>query len=118
MREMERCAQPLLEAYMKEGMPKSFTDGILSVAFDEEFEEAHVAALLKESSLLETCLKRITGNQAASLKIIKSSGVASPRDIPMDDDIVKEEIKKRAEKNPFVQGVMDLFDGEIVDVRG
>jgi hypothetical protein len=32
--------------------------------------------------------------------------------------VVKEEIKKRAEGNVFVQDVLNLFDGEIIDVRG
>ncbi|MCK5845005.1 MAG: hypothetical protein KAG97_09875, partial [Victivallales bacterium] len=116
--EMERCSQPLLKAYMMEGMPKTFVDGKLSVAFDDEFETVHVAALLKEIALLETCLKRVVGNKAASLEIIKYAGIASPRDIPIIDDNVKEEIKQRAKQNPFVQSVLNLFEGEIVDVRG
>ncbi|NOY76209.1 MAG: DNA polymerase III subunit gamma/tau [Kiritimatiellaeota bacterium] len=115
--EMEKCAQPLLKAYMKEGKPKSFANGILSVAFDDEFEAVHIAALLKEKPLLETCLKRVIG-EATSLEIIKTKGVASPHGIPVNDDTVKEEIKARADKNPFVQEVLDLFEGAIVDVRG
>lgn len=116
--EMERCDQPLLKAYMKEGMPKSYNGGVLSIAFDEEFDSLHAAALQKEKALLETCLRRLTGDRSATLKIIHTSGIASPHKIEIVDDVVKEEIKKRAETNPFVQGVMNLFEGEIVDVRG
>ena len=103
---------------MKEGMPKSFENGMLTVAFDEEFEEVHVAALQKEQALLETCLKRLTDNPKAALSLIKSAGISSQRELTIIDDAVKEEIKQRAEKNPFVQGVLNLFDGRIVDVRG
>ena len=116
--EMERCEQPLLKAYMKEGTPKSYEGGVLSVTFDEEFDSLHAAALLKQKALLETCLRRLTDNKSATLNILQTSGIASPHEINIIDDSVKDEIKSRAENNPFVQGVMNLFEGEIVDVRG
>jgi len=118
MIEMEHCEQPLLKAYMKEGIPKSFDGGVLKVTFDEEFDSLHASALQKEKALLETCLRRLTSDRSAILEITQTRGISSPRDIEIVDDVVKEEIKKRAEGNVFVQDVLNLFDGEIIDVRG
>ena len=116
--EMDHCQQPLLKAYMQEGRPESLTDGELTVVYDEDSEAMHISEIQKEKALIETCLRRISGNSQITLNIAKKRGVLSPGEITHQNSKDLAEVQKRAENNPFVRDVMDLFDGTIVDVKG
>jgi DNA polymerase-3 subunit gamma/tau len=69
--EMDHCQQPLLKAYMQEGRPDSFVNGELTVVYDEESEAMHISEIKKEKALIETCLRRISGNRQATLSIVE-----------------------------------------------
>lgn len=116
--DMEHCKQPLLKAYMQEGRPESYMNGELSIIYDEESESMHISELKKEKSLVETCIRRATGNNQAVLNIMEKKGISSPHETAHQNMRDLEEVKKRAENNPFVKDVMDLFDASIIDVRG
>jgi len=116
--EMDHCQQPLLKAYMQEGRPESFINGELTVIYDEESEAMHISEIKKERALIETCLRRLSGNRQVTLKIAEKKGVLSPHEIIHQNTKDLEAVQKRAESNPFVKDVLDLFDAEIVDVKG
>jgi hypothetical protein len=116
--EMDHCQQPLLKAYMQEGRPQSFINGELTVVYDEESEAMHISEIRKEKALIETCLRRLSSNKCVSLNVAEKKGILSPHEVIHQNSKDLEAIQKRAENNPFVKDVLDLFDAEIVDVKG
>jgi DNA polymerase-3 subunit gamma/tau len=107
----------VLKAHMQAGKPESYENGVLSVVYDEEFEEIHTEELRRHLPFLNKCLSRVSGNPQATLRLHTETGVA-----PAHDDAAADShligVRQRVEKNQFVQTVMDLFEGEIVQVRG
>jgi len=109
--DMEHCQQPLLKAYMQEGRPVSFINNELTVVYDEESAAMHISELKKEKQLIETCLRRVSGNNKITFKINEEEGVLSPLDVSHLNSKDLAAVKERAENNPFVQDVMNLFEG-------
>lgn len=116
--DMNHMNTPFLKAYMQEGIPESFENGVLTVCYDEEFEELHVTELKKEITRLNHCLHRITGDKNLTLRIMTKQGIASPHEIHHQREEDLAGVRKKIENNKFVQTVIELFDGKIVDVRG
>lgn len=116
--EVEHINKPILKNYMQEGIPDKWENGTLTILFDQEFEAEHVEFIRRDIHTIENCLHQITGFKHASVKIEKKTGVLSPHELPRQNirDIV--EVKNKVRANQYVKTVMDLFDGEIVDVRG
>ncbi len=106
-----------LKAHMQAAKPESFVDDVLTVTYDEEFEEIHIEELRRHLPFLNKCLARIGGGPKSSIDIRRASGVGSAHD-DHDNASHLRGVRERVEKNEFVQTVMDLFDGEIVQVRG
>ena len=103
---------------MQEGKPDSLEDGILTVIYDEDSEPVCIQELNKERNLIELRLRKITGIEGAVLNIVSSKGVASPHETILQKKEDMAEVLKSVEKNQFVKDTIDLFNGEIVDVRG
>lgn len=102
-----------LRDYLIEGVPESFQSSLLTINFDEEFEASHMAAINKNMHVICTRLRAISGDKNALIKIVLTEGLHD-----RSSSIEKMfEAQKRVEKNEFVQGVMDLFGGHIVDVH-
>ena len=118
MLEMEHCRQPMLKAYMQNGRPESLISGTLTVVYDEDSEQFYVTELQKEKHLLELKLKRITGIEGAVLNLVSKKGVTSPREAIHKRVEDMAEVRKRMENNQFVKDTIDLFNAEIIDVRG
>lgn len=116
--DVERANKPILKNYMQEGIPEKWENGILTILFDQEFEDEHVEFIKRDIHTINNCLHLITGLQHATVKIEKKTGVLSPHELPHQSirDIV--EVKNKVKANQYVKTVMELFDGEIVDVRG
>jgi DNA polymerase-3 subunit gamma/tau len=106
-----------LKAHMQAAKPESFADDVLTVIYDEEFEEIHIEELRRHLPFLNKCLARVGGGPKASIDIRRARGVGSAHD-EADHASHLRGVRERVEKNEFVQTVMDLFDGEIVQVRG
>ncbi|OGV51256.1 MAG: DNA polymerase III, subunit gamma and tau [Lentisphaerae bacterium GWF2_44_16] len=106
--------KPTLKEYMLEGAAISFENSVLTVSFDEEYEKEHFDAINAELPLLTVRLKNLSGDRDASIKIEVSEGA---HETHHNNTEKLAEAKKRVEKNQFVQTVMDLFDGQIVDVH-
>jgi DNA polymerase-3 subunit gamma/tau len=116
--EVGQINKPILKNYMQEGIPDKWENGTLTILFDQEFEAEHVEFIKRDIHTIENCLHLITGFRHASVKIEKKTGVLSPHELPHQNirDIV--EVKNKVRANQYVKTVMELFDGEIVDVRG
>jgi hypothetical protein len=52
------------------------------------------------------------------VKIEKKTGIMSPHEMPLQNVRDIAEVKNKVKSNQYVKTVMELFDGEIVDVRG
>ena len=116
--DMDHYQQPLLKAYMQEGRPDSLINGEITIIYDEESESMHITELKKEKALIETCLRRLSGNQSITLNISERKGIFSPREVIHQNPKDLESVRKRADNNPFVKDVLDLFEAQVVDVKG
>ena len=114
--EMGKISHPLTRTYMQEGTPKSLSDDCLTVLFDEEHEHLHVKKLRDEMAALNNSLRRLTGEKKISLEIKVQKGVSEPAQSSVHKD--ENQLKKESQDNPFIQGVLELFEGRIVEVRG
>lgn len=116
--DVEHTNKPILKNYMQEGIPEKWENGTLTILFDQEFEDEHVEFIKRDIHTINNCLHLITGLKHATVKIEKRTGVLSPHELPHQNirDIV--EVKNKVKANQYVKTVMELFDGDIVDVRG
>jgi hypothetical protein len=116
--DVEHSNKPILKSYMQEGIPEKWENGILTIIFDQEFEDEHVEFIKRDIHTINNCLHLITGVKHSSVKIEKKTEILSPHELHHQNirDIV--EVKNKVKANQYVKTVMDLFDGEIVDVRG
>ncbi|MDD3118302.1 MAG: DNA polymerase III subunit gamma/tau [Victivallales bacterium] len=116
--EERQLLKPAPRYYMREAVPESWQRAILTVLFDAGQEQLHADELNQELRTLQQLLVEISGDWSATVKIetrngLKKEGSGSnggPRRLP-------EELRQTAEANPYVQEVLDLFSGEIVDVH-
>ncbi len=116
--EVEHTNKPILKNYMQEGMPDKWENGTLTVLFDQEFEDEHVEFIKRDLHTINNCLHLTTGIKNASVKIEKKTGIMSPHEMPNQNIRDIAEVKNKVKSNQYVKTVMELFDGEIVDVRG
>lgn len=114
--EVQKTSQPQLKLYMQEAKPTAHQNHVLTVQYDEEFENFHAEMLQGEIQLLDQCLRRVTGDNHATLRIEQVKGLSSPveelkRQAP-------DEVKEKILANPFVNQVIEMFGGKLVDFRG
>ena len=109
-----------LKNYMQEMKPVNLSDnGRLQVAYDEEFPSEHAEFLQRPDNLqvLNNCLRQVTGKNSSEIMIKKwVEGISNlDRQKKMK---ASPELKKKLEQNSFVQFIQELFNAEIIDVRG
>ncbi|MFO7821412.1 MAG: DNA polymerase III subunit gamma/tau [Lentisphaeria bacterium] len=108
-----------LKTYMQELRPLAYNKESLQVAYDDEFPEEHVQFLLQSNNLnvLEKALCRITGESAVSVLLKRwVEGVSNKNTKPRRTS--SKEVRERVQGNPFVKKVQDMFNAELIDVRG
>jgi hypothetical protein len=118
--EIEKHHQPILKDFMMEGTPHSIEDSVLTVFYDNEFDQEHAMTVMRNMEMLKRCLHRITGNRSASIEIRIVDGIASlsqPASSPSSGEEL-EAVRQKVKANTFVQQTLDLFGGDIVDVHG
>ena len=103
---------------MQEGIPDKWENGTLTIIFDQEFDPEHVEYLKRDIHTINNCLHQITGLKHATVKIEKKTGILSPHELPPQNIRDIAEVKSKVRANQYVKNVMELFEGEIVDVRG
>lgn len=114
--EQIKSFDPLLVQHMKTASPESFQNSILTICFDEEFENTHSEQLSDNLFKINKLLMETCGDWACSLNIEFRKGV----NLFEEDkkELLPEDLRKKVEANEYVQGVIDLFGGEIVDIHG
>ncbi len=110
--------KPTLKSYMQEGIPAKWENGTLTILFDQEFDPEHVEYLKRDIHTINNCLHQVTGLKHAEVKIEKKTGILSPHERPHQNIRDIAEVKIKVKANQYVKNVMELFEGEIVDVRG
>ncbi len=115
--EIGKINNPLLKSYMQEGKPVSLGDGELVVEYDEDSEKLYIEKLRAETKTLLICLHRVSGNRNLALSIRAVKGADTPP-AKQKPSATTTELKDKMQKNSFVQNVVKLFDGKIVEVRG
>ncbi len=111
-----RLNHPQLKFYMQEAKPKSIDHNTLTVCYDEEFESLHAERIIQELSLLNTCIARITGIRNFKLIVLQQKGLITP--VHETKQIDLNTVKEKISNNSFVQKTLELFAGNVVDVRG
>ncbi|MBN2640471.1 MAG: DNA polymerase III subunit gamma/tau [Victivallales bacterium] len=114
--EQIKSFDPLLVQYMKTASPERFQNSILTICYDEEFENTHSEQLSDNMFKINKLLMEVCGDWACSLNIELRKGV----NLFEEDkkELLPEDLRKKVEANEYVQGVIDLFGGEIVDIHG
>lgn len=108
-----------LKTYMQEMRAVAYNQNCLQVAYDAEFPEEHVQVLLREDNLqtLENTLRRVTG--AADARILIKRWVEGVSDEATKPRLVSSpEVRERVENNSFVRNLQQIFNAELIDVRG
>ncbi len=95
---------------MKEGIPKSIENGILNIVYNEEY--GSISMLKTKLSILNNSFKRIS-QDGIEVNIVLEKGIASHHHKPARNALISE-----GRKNKFVQDVLELFDGEIIEAHG
>ncbi len=136
LKEAVRLASPFLHSYLTEAHPVSFAKNVLTIGFDEEFA-AHIPLVdhSKNHTLIQTKLAEL-GHPQVHVKFIqaeappnrKSAPAATPAPAPAPTPAkaaAAEPAKKEPasfdkddfKNDPLIQKALEVFKGQIVDVR-
>ena len=99
---------------MTEGVPLKLEYSTLTVAFDEDYGDIAYQSVIKEKDLLTNCLKQMSRDSSAVLRLIRKKGVRTPEAKVHKKTL--DELKREASNIPIVDKTADLFSGLIVDV--
>ncbi len=117
-------AVPMLKSSLIEGRPLSLSNDTLTIGFDPEFElQKEFVNTPKSRELVQNKLREIT-HQAINVKVV----FANDPSIPQGDETlqtnadgkVTEDIQlanKRFENDPLIQKALEIFKGQIVEIR-
>ena len=99
---------------MTEGVPLKLEYSTLTVAFDEDYGDIAYQSVIKEKDLLTNCLKQMSRDSSAVLRLIRKKGVRTPEAKVHKKTL--DQLKREASNIPIVDKTADLFSGLIVDV--
>jgi DNA polymerase-3 subunit gamma/tau len=126
-------ASPFMHSYFTEAHPVSLAKNVLTIGFDEEFS-AHIPLVdnAKNHTLLQTKLAEL-GHPKVMVKFIqaeappnrKSAPAATPAPAPTSPKAAAEPAKTQPvsfdkddfKNDPLIQKALEVFKGQIVDVR-
>lgn len=99
--------------------PVSYEGGVLELAYPRDMVAEQLRELQRDDVLqtLNARLQDLTGSNEA--QIMLKAWVPGVSEIdPRKRKVSSPEVMDRVKDNPFVQKTLDLFGGEIIDVRG
>jgi DNA polymerase III subunit gamma/tau len=117
-------ASPFVKTYFKEAHPVSLAKNVLTIGFDEEFA-AHIPLVdnSKNHTLIQTKLAEL-GHPQVQVKFIQAE---EPPEWKNARTAASEPVKTKAEpasfdkddfkNDPLIQKALEVFKGQIVDVR-
>ncbi|MEA2012340.1 MAG: DNA polymerase III subunit gamma/tau [Verrucomicrobiota bacterium] len=105
------------KAIMQEMIPISIIDNILYVSSDLDFPEEHYQVISKKANLglMQKALRRISDSYSWEIVIKRSIAKTENHKRKLK---ATPEVKEKIMQNPFVQKACDIFNGEVIDVRG
>lgn len=113
-----RPENAFLVACLEALVPVSFGDGVLELAYTGRMPAEQVAELQKKevAAGLDAALGAVVGGSA---RVLFKAWVEGVSELDRRKRLVSSpEVMERVRENPFVQKTLDLFGGEIIDVRG
>ena len=99
---------------MTEGVPLKLEYSTLTVAFDEDYGDIAYQSVIKEKDLLTNCLKQMSRDSSAVLRLIRKKGVRTPEAKVHKKTL--DELMREASNIPIVDKTAVLFSGLIVEV--
>ena len=81
---------------------------------NEDYGDIAYQSVIKEKDLLTNCLKQMSRDSSAVLRLIRKKGVRTPEAKVHKKTL--DELKREASNIPIVDKTADLFSGLIVDV--
>ena len=108
------CKKALAQA-MLAAKVISFNGSCLLVAFDAVYSAGESILVMREKPLLDMRLAAITEHPGAFLNIERRSGLVTPAQRKQKENA--EALRRETERNPFIAGILDAFDGVLTDVH-
>jgi len=108
------CKKALAQA-MLAAKVISFNGICLQVAFDSLYAAGESLLVMREKPLLDMRLAAITECPKAFLSVERRSGLVTPAQRKQKEDA--EALRRETERNPFISGILETFDGVLTDVH-
>ena len=108
------CKKALAQAMMAAKVI-SFNGPCLRVAFDTLYSVGESLLVMREKPLLDMRLAVIAERPGAFVSVERRSGLVTPAQRKQKEDAAA--LRRKTEQNPFISGLLDLFDGVLTDVH-
>ena len=108
------CKKALAQA-MLSAKVLSFRNACLQVAFDSTYSVGESILVMRDKPLLDMRLAAIAECPGAHLAIERRQGLVTPAQRKQKEDA--EALRQETERNPFISGILDAFDGVLTDVH-
>ena len=108
------CKKMLAEA-MLAGKVISFNGPCLQVAFDSVYSAGEFFLVSREKPLLDMRLSAIAERPGAYLNVERRPGLVTPAQRKQKEDA--EALRLETERKPFIESILDTFDGVLTDVH-
>ena len=108
------CKKALAQA-MLAAKAVSFNGTCLQVAFDALYAAGESILVMREKPLLDMRLAAIMEQPGAFVSIERRSGLVTPTQRKQKEDA--ETLRRETERNPFISGILEAFDGVLTDVH-
>ena len=108
------CKKALAQA-MLAAKVISFNGPCLRVAFDSLYSVGESLLVMREKPLLDMRLAVVAERPDAFVHVERRSGLITPAQRKEKEDAA--ELCRKTEQNPFISGLLDMFDGVLTDVH-
>ena len=108
------CKKALAQAMMV-GKVISFNGSCLRVAFDTLYSVGESLLVMRDKPLLDMRLAAIAEHPGAFVSVERRAGLVPPAQRKQMEDAAV--LRRETEKDPFVSGLIEAFDGVLTDVH-
>jgi hypothetical protein len=113
-------ASPFTKSYLVEARPISFVGDIFVIGYDPEFSEhKNLVDTLKHKQILHTKLREVVGREVTVKFCLMEEAVlpAERGRLAGGSGRVKAETAKDFKEDPLIRAALEIFKGQIVDVK-
>ena len=111
----ETLCKKMLAQAMLAGKVISFNGPCLQVAFDSVYSAGEFFLVSREKPLLDMRLAAIAEQPDAYLNVERRPGLVTPAQRKQKEDA--EALRRETERKPFIESILDTFDGVLTDVH-